>query len=121
MAREPCGELLRGVRSRLRATRSWIEESLRSDQPISPPPDAYLDASTLAEPLRLCHTSLVEQGNARIAAGRLADVLRRVAVFGVVLARLDIRQNRHAIRRRWTPSPRPSALAPTPSGMKTSA
>ena len=97
-AREPYRELLRGVRSRLRATRSWIEESLRSDQPISPPPDAYLDASTLAEPLRLCHTSLVEQGNARIAAGRLADVLRRVAVFGVVLARLDIRQesSRHS-------------------------
>jgi phosphoenolpyruvate carboxylase len=97
-AREPYRELLRGVRSRLRATRSWIEESLRSDQPISPPPDAYLDASTLAEPLRLCHISLVEQGNARIAAGRLADVLRRVAVFGVVLARLDIRQesSRHS-------------------------
>jgi phosphoenolpyruvate carboxylase len=97
-AREPYRELLRGVRSRLRATRTWIEESLRSEQPISPPTDAYLDASTLAEPLRLCHISLVEQGNARIAAGRLADVLRRVAVFGVVLARLDIRQesSRHS-------------------------
>ena len=91
-AREPYRELLRDVRSRLRVTRSWIEEALRSEQPVSPPPDAYLDASTLAEPLRLCHTSLVQQGNARIAAGRLADVLRRVAVFGVVLARLDIRQ-----------------------------
>src|SRR5688572_1548268 len=97
-AREPYRELLRGVRSRLRATRTWIEEALRSEQPVTPPPDAYLDASALAAPLRLCHASLVEQGNARIAAGRLADVLRRVAVFGVVLARLDIRQEsaRHA-------------------------
>jgi phosphoenolpyruvate carboxylase len=91
-AREPYRELLREVRSRLRATRAWIEEALRSEQPLGPPSDVYLDASALAEPLRLCHASLVEQGNARIAAGRLTDVLRRVAVFGVVLARLDIRQ-----------------------------
>jgi phosphoenolpyruvate carboxylase len=91
-AREPYRELLRDVRSRLRATRAWIEEALASDRPISPPPEAYLDAAALAEPLRLCHASLVEQGSSRIAGGRLADLLRRVAVFGVVLARLDIRQ-----------------------------
>ena len=91
-AREPYRELLRGVRTGLRATRAWIEEALGSDQPVNPPPEAYLDAAALAEPLRMCHTSLVEQGNARIADGRLADLLRRVAVFGVVLARLDIRQ-----------------------------
>jgi phosphoenolpyruvate carboxylase len=91
-AREPYRELLRDVRTRLRSTRAWIEEALASDQPVNPPPDAYLDAAALAEPLRLCHASLVEQGNARITAGRLADLLRRVAVFGVVLARLDIRQ-----------------------------
>jgi phosphoenolpyruvate carboxylase len=91
-AREPYRELLRVVRTRLRATRAWIEEALASDQPVSPPADVYLDAAALAEPLRLCHASLVEQGNARIADGRLADLLRRVAVFGVVLARLDIRQ-----------------------------
>ena len=91
-AREPYRELLRDVRSRLRATRAWIEEALASEQPISAPPDAYLDAAGLAEPLRLCHASLVEHGNTRIADGRLADLLRRVAVFGVVLARLDVRQ-----------------------------
>jgi phosphoenolpyruvate carboxylase len=92
-AREPYRELLRDVRHRLRATRAWIEEALHSKQPLRPPSDVYLDAADLAEPLRLCHASLIEQGNHRIAAGRLADVLRRVAVFGVVLARLDIRQD----------------------------
>jgi phosphoenolpyruvate carboxylase len=91
-AREPYRELLRGVRSRLLATRAWIEDALRSEQPPDPPADAYLEAAALAEPLRLCHDSLVEQGNARIAAGRLADLRRRVAVFGLVLARLDVRQ-----------------------------
>ena len=91
-AREPYRELLRGVRSRLVSTRAWIEAALRQDQPLAPSADVYLDASSFAHPLRLCHASLVEQGNTRIAEGRLTDILRRVAVFGLVLARLDIRQ-----------------------------
>jgi phosphoenolpyruvate carboxylase len=97
-AREPSRELLRGVRSRLLSTRTWIEAALQQDDRLEPPADVYLNASAFAEPLRLCYTSLVEQGNTRIAAGRLTDLLRRVAVFGVVLARLDIRQesDRHA-------------------------
>jgi phosphoenolpyruvate carboxylase len=97
-AREPYRELLRGVRSRLLSTRTWIEAALQQDDRLEPPADVYLNASAFAEPLRLCYTSLVEQGNTRIAAGRLTDLLRRVAVFGVVLARLDIRQesDRHA-------------------------
>ena len=96
-AREPYRELLRGVRTHLIATRAWIEDALRTDTAIDPPPGVYLEASALAEPLRLCYASLVENGNARIAEGRLADLLRRVAAFGIVLARLDIRQeaNRH--------------------------
>ena len=48
--------------------------------------------------LLLCHRSLVETGQAALAAGRLTDVLRRVAAFGPSLVRLDIRQHsaRHA-------------------------
>ena len=91
-AREPYRELLRGVRARLLSTRTWIETALRSDDRIAPPTDVYLDASSLLAPLRLCYVSLVEQGNGRIATGRLTDLLRRVAIFGVVLARLDVRQ-----------------------------
>lgn len=96
-AREPYRELLRDVRTRLRATRTWVEEALRADRDVAPPSDVYLNAGQLAEPLHLCYESLVQQGNGRIAAGRLTDVLRRVSVFGVVLARLDVRQdsNRH--------------------------
>lgn len=95
-AREPYRELLRGVRTRLLATRDWTEAALRED--VSPPSDVYLEAAALAEPLRLCHRSLVATGDEVIANGRLADLLRRVATFGVTLARLDIRQesDRHA-------------------------
>ncbi len=87
---EPYRELLREVRTRLAATRSWLEASLVAETP--PPADVYLDAESLTAPLRLCYDSLVAIGDGLIAAGRLTDVLRRLAAFGVVLARLDVRQ-----------------------------
>ena len=90
-AHEPYRALLRDVRTRLLATRNWVESALGKDVP--PPDEAYLDAESLAEPLRLCHRSLVAAGDEVIAGGRLADLLRRVATFGVTLARLDIRQD----------------------------
>ena len=90
-AHEPYRALLRDVRTRLLATRDWVESALGKDVP--PPDEAYLDAESLAEPLRLCHRSLVAAGDEVIAGGRLADLLRRVATFGVTLARLDIRQD----------------------------
>ncbi len=91
-AREPYRELLREVRRRLVATREWIEASLAADAAVPPGPDVYLESGALGEPLQLCHESLVSCGHANIAAGRLADVRRRLAVFGVTLARLDVRQ-----------------------------
>ena len=92
-AREPYRELLRGVRARMLATRQWVEASLRSEDAIAPGPDVYVEPTELAADLRLCHDSLVTTGNALIAQGRLTDVLRRVAAFGVTLAPLDIRQD----------------------------
>jgi phosphoenolpyruvate carboxylase len=99
-AREPYRELLRQVRTRLVNTRAWTEKCLDSGFGIrdsgsesrDPGSDVILERAQLAEPLQLCYTSLVETGNALIAGGRLTDVLRRVATFGVTLARLDIRQ-----------------------------
>ena len=55
-------------------------------------PMALGDDEDLAEPLRLCDRSLRAVGNDLIADGRLADVLRRVAAFGLTLVRLDVRQ-----------------------------
>jgi phosphoenolpyruvate carboxylase len=92
-AREPYRELLRQVRTRLVNTRAWIERCLESGSGTRDPgSDVFLEGAQLAEPLQLCYTSLVETGNELIASGRLTDVLRRVATFGVTLARLDIRQ-----------------------------
>jgi phosphoenolpyruvate carboxylase len=96
---EPYRALLREVRERLLATRKWAESILEDRRAgahdlvtASAGADVYLTAEALAEPLRLCDRSLRETGNAVIADGRLADILRRLACFGIVLARLDIRQ-----------------------------
>jgi phosphoenolpyruvate carboxylase len=91
--REPYRELLREVRTRMRATRDWIERVLQAneDPPVSS--EIYLDSTDLAADLHLCHRSLEETGHTLIAGGRLTDVMRRVSVFSVMLARLDIRQD----------------------------
>jgi len=90
---EPYRALLRDVAARLRATRALLaarieQEDGRSDDPEPP----FLDVAEFAAPLLLCHRSLVATGNALIAAGRLTDILRRVAAFGLTLAPLDLRQ-----------------------------
>ena len=92
-ASEPYRELLRDVRGRLVATRHWIETALRSDADGAPPAEAYLDATDLRDALQLCSRSLEDTGHALVAEGRLADLLRRLAVFDVTLARLDVRQD----------------------------
>src|SRR5690606_34301430 len=103
-APEPYRALLREVAARIRATRDHAAAEIEQagDSPAERPAP-FATASDLAAPLLLCHRSLVETGNARIAAGRLTDILRRVAAFGLVLAPLDIRQEsaRHAEAIAW--------------------
>jgi len=97
--REPYRELLRQVRTQLTSTRTWIESCLEpgadvrdSGFGVRDSTDLILTREQLLEPLQLCYSSLVETGSALIAGGRLTDVLRRVATFGVTLATIDIRQ-----------------------------
>jgi phosphoenolpyruvate carboxylase len=92
-AREPYREVLRGVRTRLRATRDGIERLLQVGEEMPRAAEIYLDAKELMADLYLCHRSLEETGHGLIASGRLTDLLRRVSVFGVRLAPLDIRQD----------------------------
>ena len=79
-AREPYRAVMRHLAARLRE------------------PDHHVSADQLRDALELCRRSLVATGQALLADGRLADVLRRVAAFGTALVRLDIRQHsaRHA-------------------------
>ena len=103
-AREPYRAVLREVRDRLRATRDQLGRELaraelfQADMPRGDAGRAapYRAIAELIEPLQLCHRSLVATGQGLIAQGRLTDVLRRTAAFGLTLVRLDLRQ--HASR-----------------------
>jgi phosphoenolpyruvate carboxylase len=99
---EPYRALLRGVHRGIESTRRAIQDQL-SARPggragAAATEEVYRTAEDLQRPLRLCFDSLHETGNGVIADGPLADVLRRLACFGLALARLDIRQEarRHA-------------------------
>lgn len=97
-AAEPYRAWLRIVRQRLAATREWIDAGIRSDAGDRPPADVYADAAAFREDIAICHRSLLQTNQHVIAAGRIADLLRRIAAFGMTLAPLDIRQEaaRHA-------------------------
>jgi phosphoenolpyruvate carboxylase len=103
---EPYRALLRDVAARLGATRAYTAARIEHGHGNGLPnesPRPFLDVGDFAAPLLLCHRSLVETGNALIAAGRLTDILRRVSAFGLALAPLDLRQEaaRHAEAVAW--------------------
>jgi phosphoenolpyruvate carboxylase len=81
----------RSASSPPRSRKRWTAGA-RAESDDAPDPAALRTADDLAEPLRLCDRSLRETGNEVIADGRLADILRRIAAFGLTLVRLDVRQ-----------------------------
>lgn len=97
--REPYRELLRDVRQRLINTRDWahakLNDELASDSTQCP---RYTHNKELLEPLQMVYQSLLDCGMQEIAEGSLTNIIRRVACFGLTLAKLDIRQEstRHA-------------------------
>ena len=90
---EPYRALLAEVRDRLRATRDGIEQMLDGGEAEPGTADQmYWHVEELAEPLALCRRSLEETKAGILAGGRLLDIERRVACFGLTLVRLDLRQ-----------------------------
>ncbi|KAB1206468.1 Phosphoenolpyruvate carboxylase 4 [Morella rubra] len=86
------------VKDKLIKTRRRLE-LLLEDLPCEYDPwDYYETSDQLLEPLLLCYDSLQSCGSVVLADGRLADLIRRVATFGMVLMKLDLRQesSRHA-------------------------
>lgn len=108
--REPYRAVLRELAARLQATRAWAARELEHATPglpagpaLSPaaagaatrehPHEPLVDDEELVATLRLCYRSLADTGNEAIARGRLLDACRRAEVFGLALARLDVRQD----------------------------
>jgi phosphoenolpyruvate carboxylase len=98
---EPYRALLRAVQQRFEAERLEAERLLKVAQEHDRPtdytgytwePERFESAAEFIEPLLLCYRSLHATGNGIVADGRLTDVLRRLAAFGLTLVRLDVRQ-----------------------------
>ncbi|MBS7844274.1 phosphoenolpyruvate carboxylase [Pseudomonas fluorescens] len=88
---EPYRALLKQLRERLRATRSWAHASLTTSTPA--PAEVLQNNRDLLDSLELCYESLHECGMGVIADGPLLDCLRRAVTFGLFLVRLDVRQD----------------------------
>ncbi|WVZ71949.1 hypothetical protein U9M48_020477 [Paspalum notatum var. saurae] len=88
----PYRVVLGNVKEKLVKTRRRLE-LLLEDLPCDYDTEEYCETSDqLLEPLLLCYESLQSCGSSVLADGRLADLIRRVAIFGVVLMKLDVRQ-----------------------------
>ena len=61
--------------------------------------EPIVKSSELLDPLRIIYDSLVETGFELVADGHVSDIIRRVAVFGMTLVPLDIREEstRHTL------------------------
>ncbi len=88
---EPYREVLGAVRAALGRTKVWLKAQL--DGSVLPFEGVLVHEDELLAPLLLCHRSLSECGMEIIAQGRLQDLIRRIACFGMTLVKLDIRQN----------------------------
>ncbi len=93
---EPYRWLLGMVRTRLEATRAAAAAEMEGAEP--PEGLVYRDPSELREALMLVWRSLIHCGCEVVASGRLEDLLRRLATFGLTLVKLDLRQeaDRHS-------------------------
>ncbi|KAL4384820.1 hypothetical protein GQ457_15G005520 [Hibiscus cannabinus] len=90
--------ILGDVKEKLMKTRRRLE-LLLEDLPCEYDPwDYYETKDQFLEPLLICYESLQSCGAGILADGRLADLIRRVSTFGMVLMKLDLRQEsgRHA-------------------------
>ncbi|MAX33886.1 MAG: phosphoenolpyruvate carboxylase, partial [Halomonadaceae bacterium] len=89
-ATEPYRELLKRLTAKVEATRDWAKAGLDGEPHEGGPIIEHRDQ--LYAPLLSCYRSLCDVGLDTIANGVLLDTLRRVAVFGVTLTKLDLRQ-----------------------------
>jgi phosphoenolpyruvate carboxylase len=89
---EPYRRAIVGVYARLAATAEALDHYEALRHPIAAAPPYASPAEFLAD-LDIIHRSLVDNGAALLARGRLRRLRRAVQTFGFYLAPLDLRQN----------------------------
>ncbi|MGM0578102.1 MAG: phosphoenolpyruvate carboxylase [Myxococcota bacterium] len=88
--REPYRAYLRPIREKMARTRDWAEAVVHRELPLYD--DVYADPLELRDELMVLWRSLHDTGAGVVARGRLLDIIRRLACFGLTLVTLDIRQ-----------------------------
>ncbi|MCW5744788.1 MAG: phosphoenolpyruvate carboxylase [Alphaproteobacteria bacterium] len=89
---EPYRRAIAGIYARLAATVRALDHVELPHRPVGDAP-AYKAATELRADLDALYDSLVANGSAGLARGRLRQLRRAVDVFGLHLAPLDLRQN----------------------------
>ena len=89
---EPYRRAISGIYARLSATAARLSPTQLKRPPVGEA-SAYRDADEFSSDLERLHRSLVCNGSAALARGRLRDLRRAVNVFGFRLATVDVRQN----------------------------
>jgi phosphoenolpyruvate carboxylase len=89
---EPYRRAITGIYARLAATAQTLDHFETAQHAIGDAP-AYGDSSELLADLAILDGSLVVNGSAILAKGRLKNLRRAVDAFGFHLASLDLRQN----------------------------
>lgn len=88
----PYRVVLGHVREKLVNSRRRMEDLLEGINCDYDPSEYYEKREELLEPLLLCYESMQACFSEVLADGRLADLIRRVATFGMTLMKLDMRQ-----------------------------
>jgi phosphoenolpyruvate carboxylase len=91
-AEEPYRRAITGIYARLAAT-AWTLDQFEALRHAVGEAKPYAAAAELQADLDILHRSLVTNGSAMLARGRLRDLRRAVDVFGFHLAGIDLRQN----------------------------
>lgn len=89
---EPYREVMRRLRSKLRATYEYLNECVETGVFKEQPEGLVWTDEELWEPLKLCYDSLHACEMGVIADDRLIDTMRRVQCFGITLVKTDVRQ-----------------------------
>lgn len=87
---EPYRRALAYIQARLYTTAQQLGISLNSPYQGLP---AYLQPAELLQELNIIANSLLENGSALLAQGKLADLIRSVSLFGFHLMSIDLRQH----------------------------
>jgi phosphoenolpyruvate carboxylase len=89
---EPYRRAITGIYARLAATARGLDYGEPLQAPVGSAPP-YADSAELLADLTIVANSLVANGSALLARGRLRDLRRAIDVFGFHLAAIDLRQN----------------------------